>query len=293
MKCISLAIAFVAMAEEAYSFRPAAVARRGVNQHNAIFRSSQQQKTHSTALFDVRKDDFGVESSSTSNTLVASVVTAAAATGVLFAAASPAEAADTASSLYPIKSAVAAYVHYLSIIVGTSCLVAERLTVKPGMSEEEENFLTIADSIWGITGLTLVISGYYRAVEYGKGWEFYSHEPIFWLKLVLLSVVGGASFFPTTTIIKRAIEKNNKGSIEPMSEELANRMKSVINAEISGFLSIPLTATLMSRGVFYMDSFPWQAGAAVVVAALGGVGFKYVKEALDWKEPITIAPVEE
>ncbi len=37
-------------------------------------------------------------------------------------------------------------------------------------------------------------------------------------------------------------------------------------------------------GVGYADWLPWQAGAAAVAAALGGLGYKYVKEALDWTE---------
>ena len=75
----------------------------------------------------------------------------------------------------------------------------------------------------------------------------------------------------------------------PMSEELAARMTTLINAELLMVGSIPLTASLMARGVGYMPNFPWQVGAGATVAALGGLGFKYVKEALDWKEP-TAAP---
>lgn len=71
-----------------------------------------------------------------------------------------------------------------------------------------------------------------------------------------------------------------------MSEELANRMTSLINAELLMVGSIPLTATLMSRGVLYMPDFPWPLGAFASVATLGGLGFKYIKEALDWKEPV-------
>ena len=160
------------------------------------------------------------------------------------------------------------------------------------MTEEEENRLIIADSIWGLSGLTLVASGYFRVVEFGKGWEFYSHEPIFWLKMTLLGVVGAASFFPTTTIIKRAVEKKNNGSIAPMSPELANRMTSVINAEILAFLSIPFAATLMSRGVLYNDDFQWQTSAAAAFLLSSGLGFKYVREALGWEEQAPAATEE-
>ena len=93
------------------------------------------------------------------------------------------------------------------------------------------------------------------------------------------------SLFPTTKIIQRSVAKRN-GDLVPMSEELAARMTSLINAELLMVGSIPLTASLMARGVGYMPNFPWQVGAGATVAALGGLGFKYVKEALDWKEPI-------
>ena len=43
------------------------------------------------------------------------------------------------------------------------------------------------------------------ATQYGKGWEFYAHEPVFWVKLTLVAVAGAASFFPTTIIIQRSV----------------------------------------------------------------------------------------
>jgi len=185
-----------------------------------------------------------------------------------------------------VASAFVAYGHYLGVILSVASLTAERLTIKPAMTIAEEKVLAIADSIYGIGGLLLVVTGYLRVTQYGKGWMFYQHEPIFWLKLTLLSVAGAASFFPTIKIIQRSVEQRNKGDepITPMSEKLASRMTSIINAELLALLSIPLTATLMSRGVGYAEWLPWQAGAAFPALALGGLGFKYVKEALDWTE---------
>ena len=43
---------------------------------------------------------------------------------------------------------------------------------------------------------------------------------------------------------------------------------------------------------YYAESPPWQAGAAPVVLVLGGLGFKYVKEALDWTEDPVDAAVD-
>ena len=39
----------------------------------------------------------------------------------------------------------------------------------------------------------------------------------------------------------------------------------------------------MARGVGgYVAWLPWYVGAAPAVLAVGGLGYKYVKEALDW-----------
>ena len=188
-----------------------------------------------------------------------------------------------------VPSALAAYGHYLGVILSMGCLVAERLTVKAGVTDEESNKLAATDALYGIAGLLLVGTGYLRATQYGKGWEFYAHEPIFWAKMTFVGVLGALSFFPTTKFIQRAVAIANAEKtgevVAPLSEKLAGRLTSVINAELLALCSIPLAATLMARGVGYGDGwFPWQAGAATTALALFGLGGKYVKEALDWQE---------
>mmetsp|Transcript_16561 Transcript_16561/g.43360 ORF Transcript_16561/g.43360 Transcript_16561/m.43360 type:complete len:261 (+) Transcript_16561:146-928(+) len=183
-----------------------------------------------------------------------------------------------------LKSAFAAYGHFLSFGIAGASLTAERLTIKPNMTPEEEDIMSIADSVYGVSGLGIVVTGYLRVTQYGKGWDFYAHEPIFWFKLFLLSVMGASSFFPTVKIIQRAVDKANGNPQPPMSEKLASRMTSIINAELLAIFSIPLFASLMARGVAFQEGMPWQLGAAPVVLALGGLGYKYVNEALTWEE---------
>ena len=193
-----------------------------------------------------------------------------------------------------IPSALAAYGHYLGLVLVAMCLITERLLVKPGMSVEDEKTLGNVDIAYGLAGTLVLVSGYFRATQYGKGWEFYAHEPLFWVKMTLFSIMGSASFFPTTKIIQRAIaiknaEDGKEGCSfpEPMSEKLAGRMKKIINGEILALASIPLMASLMSRGVLYADNFPWQVGAGAVGLSVFGLGAKYIKEALDFVEDTT------
>lgn len=194
-----------------------------------------------------------------------------------------------AASPDALPSALAAYGHYLSIIVIVASIMTERLTVKAAMSIEEEKLLGVADIMTGVAGTALLVSGYYRATQYGKGWDFYSHEPIFWLKMTFLGIFGALSLFPTITIIQRTVKIQQTGSIEPMSEELATRMRKILNAELTALATIPLTATLMARGVGYINDFPTEIVGPVLfgLVTAGGV-YKYVKDAITWKEPTSM-----
>jgi putative membrane protein len=185
----------------------------------------------------------------------------------------------TASSLL---SALTIYGHILGLLLAATSLTAERLLVKADMSLEEEAQLTAAHVVFGVANILITVSGYYLILN-GKGWEFYSHEPLFWFKLTLYAIMVSSSFFPTIKILQRYLDR---GTIPPpMSNKLANRIIKVVDSELSALASIPLIATFMSRGIAYVDYFPWQAAGAVpLLAVFVGLGFTYIKEALVWSE---------
>lgn len=192
--------------------------------------------------------------------------------------------AEAATGTSQVASAFVAYGHYLSLFVMVGSLMFERLTIEPNMSKDTEKTLVFADAIYGASAVALLVSGYFRAVDYGKGWSFYSHEPIFWVKMIFFCILGSASLFPTITSIKRFVAAQGD-SWEPMSDKLASRMKSVINAELVMMGSIPLSATLMSRGVGYTEAIPFEIIGPVLTALTAvGLGIKYAKEAITWEE---------
>ena len=206
----------------------------------------------------------------------------AAFTGAFAAGTTPLPA--HASGFEVIPSALAAYAHYGCILGFMACVVAERTLVKPGMSRDDEELLAKVDIVYGIVGIALAVSGYLRVTQYGKGWEFYQHEPIFWVKLALAGVLGALSFFPTIKITQRSLAMNDGKEVPPLSEKLARRLQSIMNAELLAILAIPLAATTMSRGLFYIEGFPWLAGAIPTVLVFAASTYKYVSEALKWQE---------
>ncbi len=146
------------------------------------------------------------------------------------------------------KSAIVAYVHYLSFMLCFGALVFERVRLKPQPNRQESIAMVVADVIYGVAGLALLVSGILRVKYFGVGGEFYTQNPIFWAKVALFVCVGLLSLYPTITYILWAIPLS-KGNLPQVPENLVLRLRLMINFEIIGFTLIPLLAVFMSRGI--------------------------------------------
>tara|TARA_B100000902_G_C27009239_1_gene763883 strand:- start:37 stop:525 length:489 start_codon:yes stop_codon:yes gene_type:complete len=147
-----------------------------------------------------------------------------------------------------IGSASVAYIHYLSFMICFGALIFERVSVKPNPNREEAISMVIADIIYGIAGVALLVSGIYRVIKFGQGSDFYTENPIFWTKIVVFALVGSLSLYPTVTYILWAVPLQ-KGELPKVTSNLVSRLKLILNIELIGFASIPFLATLMSRGI--------------------------------------------
>ena len=145
-------------------------------------------------------------------------------------------------------SALVAYIHYLGIILCFGALMFERIILKTNLSKNETISIIIADVIYGLAGLAILITGILRVKYYGQGGAFYTSNPIFWVKVSLYIVIGLISLYPTTTYILWAIPLS-KNKLPVISENLVKRFKVIILTELVGFSIIPFFATLMSRGI--------------------------------------------
>jgi len=148
----------------------------------------------------------------------------------------------------PFKSAFVAYIHYLGIILCFGALLYERIFLKVDLNKREVINMIVADVIYGISGLAILITGILRVRYFGQGGEFYLSNPIFWFKVSLYIIVGLLSLYPTTTYILWAIPLS-KNELPTISEKIVKRFKYIISTEIACFAIIPFFATLMARGI--------------------------------------------
>ena len=148
----------------------------------------------------------------------------------------------------PIKSASVAYIHYLSFMICFGALVFERISIKIEPNKKEAISMVIADIVYGLAGIALLVSGIYRVIKFGQGSDFYTHNPIFWSKIIIFGLVGSLSLYPTVTYILWAIPLI-KGELPKVTINLVSRLKLIIDIELVGFSLIPFFATLMARGI--------------------------------------------
>ena len=146
------------------------------------------------------------------------------------------------------KSALVAYVHYLGIVLCFGSLLFERMTLKVDLNRNETISMIVADIIYGIAGLAILVTGILRVKYFGQGGDFYTSNPVFWTKVGLYVIVGLLSLYPTITYILWAIPLS-KNKLPDISDSLVKRFKFIITFELLGFSTIPLLATLMARGV--------------------------------------------
>lgn len=148
----------------------------------------------------------------------------------------------------PIRNALVAYVHYLSFMICFGALIFERISLKTNPKKKEAISMVIADVIYGIAGIALLVSGIFRVIKFGQGADFYTQNPIFWIKITIFALVGSLSLYPTVTYILWAIPLS-KGKLPEVTSNLVSRLKLILNIELIGFALIPLLATLMTRGI--------------------------------------------
>ena len=118
-----------------------------------------------------------------------------------------------------LQFATVAYIHYLSFMLCFGALLYERISLKPDPTSQEAISMVVADIVYGIAGVALLISGIYRVIKFGHGSEFYTQNPIFWTKIIIFALVGSLSLYPTITYVLWAIPLS-KGNLPKVTENL-------------------------------------------------------------------------
>ena len=107
----------------------------------------------------------------------------------------------------------------------------------------------LADNLWGLSALTLLITGAMRAFGgYEKGSDYYLHQPLFHLKMTLLVLILLVELAPMITLIKWRIASSRGVAPEAGRAKLYARISHV---EALLLILMMVAATGMARGVIF------------------------------------------
>ena len=113
----------------------------------------------------------------------------------------------------------------------------------------EARSVLIADNLWGISAVLLLVTGGMRAFAgYEKGADYYLHQPLFHLKMTLFVLILLLEVAPMVTLIKWRIAQARGASINTGRAALFARISHI---EALLVLLMVVAATGMARGVTF------------------------------------------
>lgn len=113
----------------------------------------------------------------------------------------------------------------------------------------EQGRVLLADNIWGISALILLVTGAMRAFGgYEKGTDYYLHQPLFHLKMTLFVLILLIELAPMITLVKWRIAKA-RGT--PLDVGRARLYARISHVEALLLVLMVLAATGMARGVTF------------------------------------------
>ncbi|MGH8349235.1 MAG: DUF2214 family protein [Pseudomonas sp.] len=141
-----------------------------------------------------------------------------------------------------------AAVHLLAVALGFwAVLVRGSAFRRLADRAAEVRSVLIADNIWGISAVVLLVSGGMRAFGgYEKGTDYYLHQPLFHLKMTLFVLILLLEIAPMVTLIKWRIALGRKVAVDTGRAKLFARISHV---EALLMLLMVVAATGMARGV--------------------------------------------
>ena len=113
----------------------------------------------------------------------------------------------------------------------------------------ETRSVLIADNLWGISAILLLVTGGMRAFAgYEKGADYYLHQPLFHLKMTLFVLILLLEVAPMVTLIKWRMAQARGAAINTGRAALFARISHI---EALLVLLMVVAATGMARGVTF------------------------------------------
>lgn len=147
-----------------------------------------------------------------------------------------------------MTEAVIAYLHFAAIITIGASLVVQLTRCHQDMQPPDIRVLARIDIVYALAAVVALATGFSRVFLVGKGFAFYSHNPVFYIKIALFIALGLLSI-PPTLQFRRWHRALMSGEGRILNGDQIKATRSFILAEVHLYFLIPLVAVLMARGI--------------------------------------------
>jgi len=141
-----------------------------------------------------------------------------------------------------------ASLHHIFAFTLTACLVYEFIAYRKGLTVEEARRIQRVDIAFGISAGLLLVVGLLRVFFFEKGVNFYTHNPVFWIKMSLFAIIGLLSIYPTLRFIKWN-SALSAGQAPEIPDDEFKRVRLLLSLELVGLTLILFAAPAMARGI--------------------------------------------
>ena len=147
-----------------------------------------------------------------------------------------------------IVHSIMASLHHLAAFTVAATLIYEFVAYRKGLGIEEARRIQRVDLVYGISAGLVVLVGLLRVFFFEKGANYYTHNPMFWIKMSLFVIIGLLSIYPTIRFIKWN-SFISAGQAPEIPDDEFKRIRLLLSLELVGLALILFAAPAMARGL--------------------------------------------
>ncbi|WP_188701921.1 DUF2214 family protein [Silvimonas iriomotensis] len=147
-----------------------------------------------------------------------------------------------------VSSWVLAVIHLLGVGLAFAAIYSRARFLGKPVKQLDLPEAFLADSLWGISALVLVLTGLTRAFGgFEKGTLYYGHQPFFHIKMACLVLIFLLEIFPMITLLRWRIGRA-KGDVT-LNLAVAAKLSQISYVQLFLLVPMVLCAAAMARGI--------------------------------------------
>lgn len=147
-----------------------------------------------------------------------------------------------------LHDATLAYLHFVFAFLMAGALSAEAFVLRLPVDGRVVRLLLRIDLFYAVAAVGVILAGLARVFWGAKGGEYYAAQPLFWVKIAAIALIGLLSIAPTRAFFRWTRAARDNTSFVCADSDV-KRVRRWVMIELHIFALVPLFAALMARAI--------------------------------------------